>query len=72
MQKILRNRAKCLVCGDVIESTFRHHYVECSCGNIFVDGGKDYSRIGYRDGEDSYISMVEYAENRPQSRQSWR
>lgn len=68
MQKIIRNRAKCLVCGEIIESTFRHHYVECSCGNLFIDGGKDYSRIGYRDGEDSYISMVGYAEIRPQRR----
>lgn len=39
---ILRNRAKCLICGEVLESTFRHHYVTCSCGSLSVDGGHDY------------------------------
>lgn len=68
MKKILRNRAKCLRCGDIIESTFRHHFVTCSCGNLDVDGGTDYIGRGNRDGWDSYTDMVKYAENRPQSR----
>ena len=45
---ITRNSAKCLVCGDEIESTHRHHFVVCSCRNIFVDGGRDYLRRGYQ------------------------
>ena len=44
--KIIRNRAKCLKCGDVIESTHRHDFVWCKCGAIFVDGGLDYLRRG--------------------------
>lgn len=36
------NTAKCKVCGDVIESKHRHDFVSCSCGEISVDGGKDY------------------------------
>jgi hypothetical protein len=44
--KLLKNLAKCRVCGDVIESTFRHDFVRCSCGAIFVDGGIDYLRRG--------------------------
>lgn len=47
--KIARNRAKCLVCGDVIESKHRHDFVTCSCGNLSVDGGKDYLRRSYKD-----------------------
>lgn len=43
-----RNRAQCLECNDIIESTYRHDFVTCSCGNIFVDGGKDYFRAGGR------------------------
>jgi len=43
-KKILRNRAQCLKCGDIIESTYRHDFVGCSCETIFVDGGKDYLR----------------------------
>lgn len=49
MVKIARNRAKCLVCGDVIESKYRHDYVTCSCGNLSVDGGKDYLKRSYKD-----------------------
>jgi hypothetical protein len=33
----------------VIESTRRHHWVSCSCGRVFVDGGLDYSRRGWAD-----------------------
>lgn len=42
--KILANKAKCLKCGDVIESKHRHDFVGCKCGAIFVDGGKEYLR----------------------------
>ena len=43
------NKAKCLRCGDIIESKHRHDFRECRCGNLFVDGGKDYIRIGCED-----------------------
>ena len=45
--KIIRNRAKCKKCGDVIESTYRWNFVTCRCGAVSVDGGWDYlSRCG--------------------------
>jgi hypothetical protein len=44
--ELFRNRAMCNKCGDVIESLHRHNFVECSCGNIFVDGGLSYNRRG--------------------------
>lgn len=28
----------------VIESTYRHDFVTCSCGRVSVDGGLDYLR----------------------------
>ena len=40
--KILSNKAKCLKCGDVIESKHVHDYVNCKCGAISVDGGTEY------------------------------
>uniref|UniRef100_A0A6M3XZN9 DUF7695 domain-containing protein n=1 Tax=viral metagenome TaxID=1070528 RepID=A0A6M3XZN9_9ZZZZ len=40
-------KIRCLVCGDIIQSMHRHDFVPCSCGAIFVDGGNDYTRIGY-------------------------
>lgn len=43
---IKSNKARCLACGDVIESKHRHDFVYCSCETIFVDGGKDYLRRG--------------------------
>lgn len=44
---LTRNAAKCLNCGEVVESRHRHDWVSCRCGNIFVDGGLDYRRFGY-------------------------
>ena len=43
-EHIISNQAKCANCGDVIYSMNRHHYVECSCGAVMVDGGNDYLR----------------------------
>lgn len=43
---LIRNRIKCLKCGDIIESKYTHDFVQCSCGACFVDGGHDYMRIG--------------------------
>ncbi len=42
------NAARCLDCGDVLVSRFRHDYKECSCGNLMVDGGNDYCRRGWK------------------------
>ena len=60
-KKITRSRAKCLTCGDVIESKHRHNFVSCTCGDLFLDGGRDYVRVGYRN-EAGYELMTEYAE----------
>lgn len=55
---IIRNAARCKRCGDVIESKSRHDWKQCSCGAIFVDGGRDYLRHGGhpRDFEDLSIT----------------
>lgn len=42
------SKAQCLDCLDVIESTHRHDFVKCECGNSFIDGGNDYIRAGGR------------------------
>lgn len=41
---ILRNSARCLHCGDEVESTHRHDFRTCGCGELSVDGGHDYIR----------------------------
>lgn len=40
--KILTNKAQCLNCGDIVESTHRHDFSRCKCGAVAVDGGRDY------------------------------
>ena len=47
-RKIVCNRAKCNNCGDVIISRYRHDFVKCTCGDIFVYGGNEYLRRGYK------------------------
>lgn len=43
-ETIIRNSVRCLGCDDEIESTHRHDFKFCSCGDVAVDGGKDYLR----------------------------
>ena len=43
-EHIISNQAKCAECGDIIFSSHRHDYVECSCGAIMLDGGNSYLR----------------------------
>ena len=63
--RIKTNKAKCLGCGDVVESKHRHDWVSCTCGSIFVDGGKDYLRRGYPEGDPTLWieELSEYYEN---------
>lgn len=51
MEKIIRNRARCKCCGDIIESRYTHEYVKCSCQAIAVDGGTEYIRRCFKDDE---------------------
>lgn len=48
MGRIIRNAAKCLDCGITVESRTRHDFQSCGCGNLFVDGGKAYLRMGVK------------------------
>jgi hypothetical protein len=45
----MRNRAKCKLCGDVIESLHVHDFKRCKCGEIHIDGGLEYKKCGARD-----------------------
>lgn len=42
--RIITNAAKCLKCGDTVESKHRHNPRSCGCGNLIVDGGHYYLR----------------------------
>lgn len=40
----MRNRAKCKLCEEIIESLHPQDYVPCKCGEIAVDGGKEANK----------------------------
>lgn len=44
------NAIHCLDCGDTPESKHRHDFRWCRCGKVFVDGGRDYQKVGYHEG----------------------
>jgi hypothetical protein len=43
-EKVLVNKAECAICHDVIESKHVHDFRSCGCGEISVDGGREYIR----------------------------
>lgn len=38
----------CPTCEDLVYSRAHHDYRLCSCGEIAIDGGFDYTRIAYK------------------------
>jgi hypothetical protein len=56
--RIICNSIKCLKCFSVIESVHVHDFIYCKCGNIAVDGGKEYlKRIGLGVSDNSYVEL---------------
>ena len=41
------NAIKCLGCGDTIFSRSRHDFRTCTCKNLSIDGGFDYSKVSF-------------------------
>ena len=37
----MKNKAKCKLCNDILESFHRFDYVQCKCGEIAIDGGNE-------------------------------
>lgn len=56
---IKRNRIKCNLCGDIIESENTHDFKWCKCGSVFVDGGHSYFRRGYKNSPEDYEDLSE-------------
>ena len=63
MMKITKNAIMCKHCGDVIESTYCHNFVTCSCGCCSVDGGIDYLKRSFKHSqEEDFIDLSETIE----------
>lgn len=41
----MRNRAKCKLCKDVIESFHVYDFVSCKCGEISIEGGTEKYKV---------------------------
>jgi hypothetical protein len=55
---IVQNAVICNKCDDYIFSKHRHDFVQCKCGNIFVDGGQEYlRRVGNGITDRSYTDL---------------
>lgn len=52
-------RIRCKLCGDVLQSKYRHDFQMCSCESCFIDGGDEYCRIG---GEPDHWEFVDSEE----------
>ena len=60
--RLVRNRAKCAQCLDVIESLHVHDWRQCACGTISVDGGLTYASRSFTHPYD-VIELSEYTED---------
>ena len=68
--KIIKNRARCKNCGDIIESYYRNDIKSCRCGAITIDGGHDYIRRGYDKRENlENLSIMLYDMSDPDDRE---
>ena len=43
-EKIIVNKVKCRLCGDVLISEHRYDWKQCRCGELAIDGGTKYLR----------------------------
>lgn len=60
---IIKNAIRCNICGDEIESKYRHDHVTCKCRTCSVDGGQDYLRRCFKKaGCFTELSVVEERE----------
>lgn len=52
----MKNRAKCKLCNEIIESLALHDYVTCKCGEIAVSGGS-YHLYAYAKNFDNFLRV---------------
>ena len=61
-KKLIKNAIKCNHCGDIIESKHRHDFKWCSCETVFIEGGLDYTRVGFKNSPEDFTNLCEYEE----------
>jgi hypothetical protein len=58
-----KNRAKCLECGDVIESESVTEWSACSCDSLKIRGGSAYLERDCNTGKFKELSVIEFPDN---------
>jgi hypothetical protein len=58
VERVITNKVQCNNCKQIIESKHTHNFVTCKCGNVSVDGGKDYLRRCFKEA-DCYTELSE-------------
>ena len=66
-EKIISNKIRCALCGEIIESKYRHDFVTCKCEEVSVDGGKSYLKRAAKTDLKNVIELsdVELEEREP-------
>ena len=59
---IISNQAKCLRCGDEPFSGSVHDLRYCECRSIYVDGGMEYKRHGFKKWDEYMDLSIEMTE----------
>jgi len=52
------NAITCPKCKDTIYSRTRHDFRSCSCGEVNIDGGFDYTKIGAKNIKEIQIKRI--------------
>lgn len=59
MIKLKKNSAECRLCGSILVSTHRSEQITCSCKNLTISGGLDFTQYTIQE-KGSYISLNEW------------
>ena len=69
-QQLKITAIKCPKCGDIVFSRARHDCRGCTCGEVYIDGGFDYNRVGFKTCKPTLFSL-EISQNKNQLYQDW-
>lgn len=68
----MKNRAKCKLCDEIIESLDKDKIIQCKCGEIAIDGGNEFYGAYAKDfvnflriSEDGTVIEVKYVVKEP-------
>jgi len=59
-----QNGVYCLSCKEAIYSLYRHNMYSCSCGNISIDGGRDYCSVSWEPGSSFRDAVIDLLNDR--------